>query len=235
MKTFYLNEELIRNLSDVLFIPTSEAIASTVGNRSTWYRIMQRPSIITVQQLLAIANGLHVPVRRFFYADKTKVIGRRDEYVAEPYLPCSYDARSLQSLVASRPGVTWNQASTATGVTRDNLRNSLLAVRRLPVTRFLTSCEALGIDPFEVLIDPNPEPKARTRRGGTTDGEAAVRAEIATLRSEVSDLSSAVADLTAKYCTLLAEHEKLARRVQVNIDTINNSGYIGIAAESGED
>lgn len=234
MNSIRLNTKVIGTLSDVLYLSAVAMQEKTDIANTTWYALMQRPDGITIQQLLAIANGLHIPVRRFFSFGKVDFVGRRDDYVTDPYLDCRYDADALQEIVNNRPAATWKKASDATGITPINLRKSLLAVRRTPVTRFLIACQALDIDPFTILIDPNPLPKRQSRRGTTQTLPAGsgkeIHAELCALREDVRTLSATVADLAEKYKTLLADHEKLARRVSVNIENINSS-YIGIAAE----
>lgn len=221
MNNIRLNTNLICSLGSVLYMPAADIMTATSIASTTWYSIMQRPESITIQQLLSIANGLHIPVRRFFSSEKTDTIGRRDDYVAEQYQPCHYDASVLQSIINSK-SVTWQQAAQAVGMSRDNLRKSMLAVRRTPVTRFLGVCNALGIDPFTILIDPNAEPTAK--KGRTTREKDALRTEICTLRENISDLSNQVESLTAKYEELLKVHENLARRISQTADT-------GMAAE----
>ena len=121
------------------------------------------------------------------------------------------------------------------------IRNSLLAVRRCPVERFLTVCEAFVIDPFTILLDPNPEPKRKRGATAFSSSEASVgsaarpvsdySSEIAELHSQIADLSAAVADLTDKYHALLRAHEDLARSVQVNIHNFTDN-HISIATDA---
>ena len=152
-----LNIKLVGTLSSVLYIPAGEILASTGITTGTFYRIKNNPEILTIQQLLSIANGLHVPVRHFFYTGNTYVIGHRDDYITEPYLECSYDSERLQEFVSNTDSATWKHASEILGITRDNLRNSLLGARRTPVMRFLQVCAIFGINPFTILVDPNPD------------------------------------------------------------------------------
>lgn len=203
MDTLRLNTKLIGTLPDVMYIKPAEMQERTSIPRSTWYRIAKAPGTITVQQLISIANGLKIPVRRLFSTGVADIVGRRDDYVAEDYIPCYYDDYVLHDIVSERPDKTWVRAARATGMTRDNLRNSLLAVTRTPVTRFLSVCTAFGIDPFTILVDPNPEPcpKAKGRPAGAPED---FRAEIRSLREDVRRLSLAVDDLTRKYDELLA-------------------------------
>lgn len=234
--TIRLNQRLISTLNRVLMLSPSDMMKASHIASSTWYRIMQDPSTISVQNLLGIANGLHIPVRRFFSSGQTDLIGCRDDYLAEPYEFCHYDYAALHQIVSTRRDATWKRAADATGLTRDHLRNSLLAVTRTPVTRFLTVCEAFEIDPFTILIDPNPEPK---RRRGTaphllssalpgnsaSQPESHLSAEIANLHHSISKLSDTVTDLTTKYNDLLKAHEALARSIQVNIHNFTDSQF----------
>lgn len=232
MEKIRLNINLISSLSNVLFIPAAEIIVASHLANSTYYRIMQTPIIISIQQLLGIANGLHIPAKRFFSVGSTDVIGKRDDYIVSPYLPCHYDDAEIQRIVDTRPDATWKKAAKATGMSYSRLRNSLLAITRTPVTRFLTVCDAFKIDPFTILIDPNPESAssgqtipAKNRR------EAGYRKEeIHAMREDIQKLITAVDDLSAKYEALLKDHQALANRINVNIGTINGS-HIGIAAD----
>lgn len=230
MKTVRMNTKLVGSLGSVLFMQAAEMIVATDIPNSTWYRIMQTPETISIQQLLAIANGLHIPVRRFFSKDRTDIIGRREDYVAEPYVPCTYDHHALQRLVNERPGTTWQKAAEATGMAPSRLRNSLLAVTRTPVTRFLTVCDTFGVDPFTILLDPNPEPAPETKGRGRRQDQADLRAEISELRGDIRRLSDTVDDLMQKYEMLLDAHKSLVKRVNVNIENVSSS-YIGIAAD----
>ena len=236
MNTIRLNTKLIKSLSDVLYMPSANLIDVTGIKSTTWYTIKKKPDDITVQQLLAIANGLHIPVRRFFSTDNTDIIGRRDDYIVESYVECSYSSSVLQELVNNHSNITWKKASDATGITYDNLRKSLLAVRKTPVSRFLTTCEAFGIDPFTILIDPNPENKRNgsAPRGSSTREKESIRSDIESLRREVSNLNSAVEDLAKKYEELSRKQEDLSRRFLYDISKISDSSILRAADTSDE-
>ena len=233
MKTIRINQKFISNLGTVLFMPLPDMIAATFKNHSTWYRVVKNPAGITIQQLLTLANGLHIPVSRFFSTGSTDIIGQRSDYITDPYTPCFYDASTLRRLMETHQDATWKKASDATGVTRDNLRNSLMGETRTPVARFLSVCQVFDINPFAILIDPNPSVKHNKRDTSTkrSDRNEGLRSEMNALREDVHRLAAIVEDLTAKYEALLKSHEALANRFSVNIDTVNG-GYIGIAAES---
>lgn len=230
MDTAYrLNTRLIKNLSKVLFMPAPEIIATTGINYSTWYRIVESPQLLTVQQLIVVADSLHIPVRRFFSKGKTDIIGRRDDYITEDYQPCRYDTAELQRILDSRPDLSWQMAADANHITRDNFRLSMLAVTHTPVVRFMKACEVWGIDPFMVLIDPNPEPVPEEKNNKRKDYQN-LRTEIGELRGDIRRLSDTIDDLTRKYEALLKAHDALAHRVSVNIENVSYS-HIGIAAD----
>lgn len=226
-----LNDKLITNLGSVFPQPMADIVKATGIANSTWYDMMKAPDGITVRQLLSIANGLHIPVRRLFSSGKADIIGQREDYVAEPFTPCYYDETALHEFVNSHREATWKAAGQAAGMTWSGLRNSLLAVRRCPVPRFLTACQTLGVDPFDILVDPNPEPKAARRR--TSGSAERFKADIDALRKDVDGLHATVEELTGKYEQLLKAHEALLSRIQVNIGTISggNISNIGIAAD----
>ncbi len=230
-----LNTKLITTLGSIIFMPSRDIIAATDIATSTWYTLMQKPADISIQQLLAIANGLHIPVRRMFSFGHTDICGRRDDYISDPYLPCSYDAGTLQNIVSTRTDATWKLASQKTGMTPSRLRNSLLGATRTPVMRFLTVCETFEIDPFSILIDPNPDPKKNKRTTESPNiatNNADLRADIDNLNKKMENLNDIIANLNTKYEALLAKHELLEKRVRinsVNIEQINNDGFINIS------
>ena len=207
MKAIRLNTKLIGCLDSVIFMTAAEMMKAAKIPSTTWYAIMKKPADITVQHLLAIANGLHVPVRRFFSTEKTDMIGKRDDYIAETFLPCHYDADALQELVSKRADATWQKAAEATGITRDNLRKSLLAVRRTPVERFLTVCEAFSVDPFTILVDPNPR-ASRKRKPSDTDGE------LCALRQKVEGLEAKMECLSHQFAILQQRNSDLENAIR---------------------
>ena len=153
--TLQLNTTLITSLGHVLGKTNAELMEAAGVSNATWYRIMGHPDEITVQQLISIANGLCIPVFRFFSIDGVNVIGNKEDYIENPYKPCYYDAEALQALISTRSAATWQDVANSLGITRTNLRNSLLSYTRLPLARFLATCNAFDIEPFLVIVDPN--------------------------------------------------------------------------------
>jgi hypothetical protein len=207
----HLNYRLIATLSSVLYMPPNEIIRMSGIANSTWYRLMQQPQTIPIQQLLGIANGLHIPVKRFFYTGDTCVVGLREEYVTIPYSECRYDGDALQEFVNNTDSATWMQAAKEIGVTRDNLRHSLLGARRTPVTRFLEVCHIFGIDPYTILIDPNPETAPQDKNKPVA---ASVRRDIKELKQQISELTTSGSQLSDQYQHLLTQHEALLRELR---------------------
>lgn len=151
-----LNTTLFSTLGRVLGMSNTELMKATGISNATWYRVMGHPDEITVQQLISIANGLHIPVRRFFLYDDTDMVGGKDDYIENPYRSCFYNTKNLMQFIDTRGVATWEEVANELGMSRSNLRKSLLSVTRLPLTRFLAACEIFGIDPFCAIIDPNP-------------------------------------------------------------------------------
>ena len=223
-----LNTKLISTLHSVLYMPVAEVRAAAGITRSTWYELMAKPETITVQQLLGIANGLHIPVSRFFSSGRADLIGKRDDYVTEPYVQCRYDNEALRQIVCTRPDTTWKRAAEITGMTYQHLQKSLMAQTRTPVARLLTVCHTFDIDLSTILVDGNPV-KSKGKKRQTE--EDVLRKEVNSLRDDVRALASTVQELKEMYERLLSDHDQLTRRIGVNIENVNSS-YIGIAADS---
>lgn len=216
-RTFRLNTPLISSLGRVLGMTNTELMEATGIMNATWYRIMGHPDQITVQQLLSIANGLCIPVFRFFSNGDTDIIGRKNDYIENPYKPCYYDGGVLPDLVNSCSTATWQDVANMLGMSRTNLRNSLLSVTRLPVERFLKACEAFEIDPFFVIVDQNPQ---YVNIGGknvvTTALKFNTQSEFATMKSELAELKVGIdkamhdiVELGKKLDAIIGSYEEL--------------------------
>lgn len=230
MKKVRLNMKLIGTLNSVLFIPVAELCKATGIAKSTWYDVKDNPDAITIQYLIAVANGLHIPVRRFFSDDRADVIGKRDDYVTEPYIPCEYNGAVLRELISSRPDATWKEAAEVTGMGYQQLQKSLMTETRLPVPRLLAVCEAFDIDPFTVLVDPNPSQKQKDKKEGSSAllaKIASMHEEITAIRRQASDMAEKFLNLTDKYESLLEAHRTLLWR----FDKFVEDRHVGMAAE----
>lgn len=233
MEKLKLNTRLLSALHSVLFMQAAD-IRKAVGiARSTWYDLMAKPEGITVQYLLAIANGLHIPVRRFFSTGNADIIGKRDDYIAEPYTDCYYAGDALRDIIRERQDATWKLAGEIAGMSYRHIQKSLSSETRTPVVRFLAVCEAFGIDPFTILVDPNPEPESEKKKSRSTAG-ADVLKEISTLREDIGRLSETVADISGKYKVLLEKYDALMKAHRELLGRFNEharESCVGLAAE----
>lgn len=215
-----LNTTLITSLGRVLGKTNTELMEATSISNATWYRIMGHPDEITVQQLISIANGLCIPVFRFFSIDGVNVIGNKEDYIENPYKPCYYDAEALQSLINTRNDATWQDVANLLGMTRTNLRNSLLSYTRLTVTRFLAACDAFGIEPFLVIVDPNAHRESNGQRSDmlapfiTSQNDVPLPENFIEMRVEMAELRKQLFDTK--------QESSILRRIQSPNNMIKN-------------
>ena len=241
-----LNEELIKSL-DVVFDKSWVRLSGLIPDipRSTLYRVKDKPGGINMQQLLAIANGLHIPVSLFFYDGSIHQIGKQEDYVTEPYLPCRYDYEKLRHIVETSRNITWVKGYDITGITQDNLKVSLLQ-DEAPVNRLLEFCYGFNIDPFGgIIIDPNPPRQQRAKRRQEGDPLLAEMAEMsktiakltattADLTGKYRDVEERYGDISSKYDRLLVEHRELLRRFDERL-TAETAAVVGLAAEAADE
>lgn len=153
--TVQLNELLLTNLHKVLDMPHAD-VASAAGIAvTTWYRLIKEPQRFTVQQLLNLSNGLHIPVRHFFYRQITHLRNRDDYVVNFDYKNCYYDSDAVRRLIKESTTISWQDAADVTGIHSLRVKESLLAVYRLPVTRLINFCNAFDLNLFDFVIDQN--------------------------------------------------------------------------------
>ena len=226
MKNYHLNKNLISTLPRVLRMTHAEIINTTGIAGTTWYRIAGDPAIITVQQLIQLANKLCIPIRKFFILGRTTLIGLREDYIVfNGYKPCSYSLEAVHQRLGTGTATSWQKAAKAIGMHWTSTAACMQAQRPLPVERLLTICNTFQFDLFDFLIDPNQE-VPHTKRGA---GER-MQGEISELRQQVADLQNAMLDLSMKYDSLLAEYRKLASSIHYEIHHFTDSN-IAIAAE----
>ena len=198
----HLNEKLIMTLTKVLGL-THKTISDTTGIAiGTWYRIVKEPSSMTVQQLLALANGLQIPVRRFFTLGRQDKVGTREDYVERDYHPCSYEGAAIVSMIGRGTAITQKEAAEAMGLPPIKIRETLCGYQRLTVNKLLAFCKAFSVDVFKVLVDPNE----------TIEAKRLNKAEVNKLKAEIEELKKELKSLRHDYELLKEAHNLLARK-----------------------
>lgn len=230
--TLQLNTTLITSLGHVLDKTNAELMEATGISNATWYRIMGHPDEITVQQLISIANGLCIPVFRLFSIDGLNVIGNKEDYIENPYKPCYYDAEALQALINTRSAAIWQDVANSLGITRTNLRNSLLSYTRLPVARFLAACDAFDIVPFLVIVDQNPQYIVRGGEKVATTALGYTNIEFDTTRTDFDSIRIELAEVKGELERVRRDIAELGKKLDLIFGTHKGRSYHKIAEQT---
>lgn len=151
-----LNENLFKGMAHVLRMSYKEISTQSGISITTLYRIIETPLKISVQQLIDLANGLCVPVSRFFSQNSMEEVGEREDYINSNYYKlCFYDKSAVQRIIESDTVSSYRDIASVVGLHPNRVKESLLAEHRLPVTRLLNFCDNLNIDFFSIVVDPN--------------------------------------------------------------------------------
>ena len=128
--------------------------------------------------------------------------------------------------------IYWKDVAAVMGVSSQKPHERFLLRKRFPIEGFFTICTHYQISPFKFLVDPNREASIQ---GSISQGAAAPRpsmcrsttntshADFVALTRKLDNLNATVLDLTKKFESLLAAHEALISRVQMNIQNVNSS------------
>ena len=183
-----LNVDLFKDLAGALRMTYKEISSQSNISMTTLYRIIETPSKISVQQLIDLANGLRVPVSRFFSKDSKEAVGEREDYINfNHYKLCFYDKSAMQKVIDSNTVSSYREIASVVGLHPNRVKESLLAEHRLPVTRLLTFCDSLKIDFFNFVVDPNAiSANARKQRNdlGNASEYAAILHDIESMLRE---------------------------------------------------
>lgn len=205
-----LNTLLLSALPSVLCMTHNEVSSAAGISIACWYKIVKEPERISVQQLLGLANGLSVPVRRFFSPDGADIVGTREDYILRSgYLTCYYDTDAVRRRTDRESAKAWHDAAGSVGIRWNGMAASLLTVSRTPVVKLLTFCKVLGLDVFEFIVDPN--------RTDTAGEDAGLHRELGELRNDIRELSESVRSLKEKFDTLLLAQRELERRMDAGL------------------
>ena len=231
MKKTQINVRLLAILPKVLRCTNPEIIRKTGIADSTWYRIVREPERITVQQLLSIANGMQVPVRRFFSHDGIDYVNAREDYVvSDGYRECYYDSDEMRRTIGPGTAITWKRVSETLGVHWTSVEPMMMSVRRLPVKSLLDFCRDFGFDPFKFIIDTNPPRKAGAAR--QTSGARRTAEGTEEVLRQMAGLREKIAGLEKKYEELSQLYKRLVNHIAVSYDIHHFSdSSIAIAAE----
>lgn len=192
-----LNENLFKNLASALRMTYKEISSQSNISITTLYRIIETPSKISVQQLIDLANGLSVPVSRFFSKDSKETVGEREDYInLNHYKFCFYDKNAMQKVIDSDTFSSFRDIASVVGLHPNRVKESLLAEHRLPVTRLLNFCDNLKIDFFYIVVDPNISSHAMEQKNTTTTTSeyAAILRDIAILQRDMASFKILLED-----------------------------------------
>ena len=240
MDKWSFNMSLLGRLSKVLDISEAEIARRCGMTQQVLNRYTGADITVSVQVLLKICNALRMPAHYFVSEDNNHAAPSREVATipADRWQPVEWDTQAVELTFGDGEGqIYWKDVAKAMGVTSQKPHDRFLLRTRFPIDDFLQTCNRLSLSPFRFLIDPNREVPARRKRSATVPGASPSgktpppHPDIAALCHRIDTLEHTVADLQKQYADLLRAHEALARRVNVNIESINNSS-VNIATDS---
>lgn len=230
MNRWSFNMPLFSQLPNVLDINGTE-IARRCGLRQqVLSRYTTNESVVTIQVLLNLCNALRMPVYYFVSEDNNFVIPNRESATIplNEWHEISWNKNVVEQTFGDGEGrIKWKDVAVAMNTSSQKPHERFALRTRFKVTDFFTACNAFDLSPFMFLNDPN-------RSVGKTKKRATMPS-YAELQHRVDALEHDIADLKQRFTTLLHRHEELAKRVNVNIQNVQNShigiDHIGIAAD----
>lgn len=238
MITWTFNKMLFTQLSDVLDISFAKIAERSNLKQPVLSRYVRGEIEVSVQVLIKICNSLRMPIYYFVSENGNHVIPNR-EYANLPlalWQPITWNHQAAELTFGDGEGkIYWKDVAAVMGVSSQKPHERFLLRKRFPIEGFLTTCTHYQISPFKFLVDPNREAGIQ---GSTSQGAAAPRPSIRrnttntgyvdfiALTHKLDDLNATVLDLTKKFESLLAAHEALISRVQMNIQDVN-SNHLG--------
>lgn len=240
-----INVRLIRTLTKVIRMTNEEISAAAGIPIATWYRIAKKPENISIQQLLALANGLHIPVSRFLSDKGRDYIGLREDYImsVRDYRQCSYDGDALRAQIGRQTDTTRQDAAKVMDLHYSHVSSAILGEQRLKVANILTLCAAFRLEVSDYIIDPNAatvaqkqKPSRRSQGTDTTDELKTIREELRRLSEDNAQLRKDNDQLREDYNRLRDAHNILARRLseqdrRPHAHKPSAATYDGIAAD----
>lgn len=223
MNKWSFNMSLFSRLSEVLDITGTE-IARRCGLRQqVLSRYTTNETVVNVQVLLNLCNALRMPIYYFVSENNNFILPNRESATIplDDWETVSWNYDAVERIFGDGNNrIQWKEVAEAMNSSAQKPHERFGLKRRFKVTDFFATCNTFNLSPFLFLNDPNrPEVKQRKRPTSQPSYNA--------LSHRVDILEQDIADLTRKFTALLHDHEELAKRVQVNIQNVQNS-HIGI-------
>lgn len=233
MEKWNFNFPLFSQLTEVMDLTGTE-IARRCGLRQqVLSRYTTNERVVTIQVLLKLCNAIRMPIHFFVSENGNYIIPNRESATipVDNWKPVSWNFANVEKTFGYKDGqIPWRDVAEVMDVTPMKPIGRFALKRRFKVTDFFTACNAFDLSPFLFLNDPNrPDDNAEGKaESGKTKGKAkkskpSPPPSYDELSRQVSDLRRGIADLTQKFQDLLQAHEALVRRVQVNIQNVQNS------------
>ena len=251
MVKYCFNNLLLSKLSDVLDLSVTQIARRCDINQPVLYHYIKGDVELSVQGLIQICNTLRIPSRLFISEDERYIIPNRETATIEvdQWKPITWNEEEVELTFGDGEGkIFWKDVAEVMGVSSQRPHDRFLLRTRFPISDFLLTCTHYKLSPYLFLNDPNqPRRGAKEKKPKTSNTSNSKQPKphhtkstdtptYSELSQRVDALERNFATLNEKYNRLLHEHEELAKRMQVNIQNVQNShiginDHIGMVAE----
>ena len=250
MVKYCFNKLLLSKLSDVLDLSATQIARRCDINQPVLYHYIKGDVELSVQGLIQICNTLRIPSRLFISENERYIIPNRETATieADQWKPITWNEEAVELTFGDGEGkIYWKDVANVMGVSSQRPHDRFLLRTRFPISDFLSTCTHYKISPYLFLKDDNAakeksKPKAKTSNTSNSKSarphysKSTDTPTYSELSQRVDALERNFATLNEKYNRLLHEHEELAKRMQVNIQNVQNShiginDHIGMVAE----
>lgn len=250
MVKYSFNQLLLSKLPVVMDISISEIARRCDIRQSVIYNYIKGGIELPLQTLIQICNALRIPSHLFISENNRHVIPSRETATieADQWKPITWNTEAVELTFGDGEGkIYWKDVANVMGVSSQRPHDRFLLRTRFPISDFLSTCTHYKISPYLFLKDDNAvkeksKPKAKTSNTSNSKSarphysKSTDTPTYSELSQRVDALERNFATLNEKYNRLLHEHEELAKRMQVNIQNVQNShiginDHIGMVAE----
>lgn len=261
MEKWKLNVELLKDIFDVCGRPVKRTLEGLEIKYSTWMTWMSvetgkdgertpEQGGITVVALLAVCNGLCIPVRKLFYKEgEAAVIPLRQELECQKsrFISSRFDRETFQAAfgIRSKAGKSIEKMLKELQYSFKSYSNWLAEDSSLRVAQLLRFCELYEYDLFSFLVDGNviavKKPKEEPSVMTDEEEKEKMQKDIASLRERNSKLSRQLKEksrevekLTSEVFNLKVRNNELeseVARLKQYIDSIELGSH-GMVAEN---